>query len=102
MGRRGPQSPELIERRIAPLRGRPLSQEHRDAIGRANLGRVRSDVAKWAPERFAKFTKEQAATIRAEYAAGGVSMRYLAGVWGCDHTTIARVIRRDGPQYAGE
>lgn len=93
------QSAELIERRIAPLRGRPISEGHKRAIGAKNRGRQRADVARWAPELFAKYSPDIVRAMRSRRASGE-TYRAIAAEFGCSIGTAHFAVNGTGAFYS--
>lgn len=93
------QSPETIEKRIAPLRGKPLTDSHKKALGDSKRGKPRPDVKKWAPEKFSRFSVSHVLAMRADKAAG-MTYRLLAEKYKCNISTAYNAVNGIGEFYS--
>ncbi|OGB23357.1 MAG: hypothetical protein A3I66_01445 [Burkholderiales bacterium RIFCSPLOWO2_02_FULL_57_36] len=93
------QSPETIEKRIAPLRGRPLSEAHKKALGDSKRGRPRPDVKDWAPAKFCRFDGATVASIRTDRK-NGLTYRAIAEKYSCSISTAHFAVNGTGIYYA--
>lgn len=94
------QTAETIEKRTGRQRGRKLPPEWCANISSGKMGGSRDDIRSWAPAKFARFTPDEAAAIRARYRAGGLTYRVLAEEFGCHTDAIRRAVLGLGVQYA--
>ena len=93
------QSPEVIEKRIAPLRGKPLSESHKKALGDSKRGRKRPDVSQWAPEKLSVLSRDQVIGMRHDHA-NGLTFRGLADKYKCNTSTAHSAVRGIGLFYS--
>lgn len=93
------QSPELIEKRIAPLRGRPLSVAHKAAIGKKNAGRNRRDmIGRAKGGALPRFDLDSVMRMRADRTSG-MTYRAIADKHGCSIGTAHFAINGTGDFY---
>jgi len=93
------QSAATIQKRTGHYAGRKLSESWCKNISKGKTGGKRPDVAKWAPEKFSMFNRDQVMAIRADRVSG-LSYRKLAKKHQCNVSTAHLIVNGGGAFYS--